>query len=223
MRKLKIAITQREVESDNRSKEARDALSQDWVVYLEQLVPGCLIYPIPNRLFNVVDWLQSLCPDIIILSNGNDWGKSPYRDKLETKIVDWAFKQKIHLLGVCRGMQVLNVLGNGIIEQKISEHTSEKHVAVAHSIILLDTPINEFNSTCDVFVNSFHNLGVIHDGLSHNYIPFAQDNDGVIEGFYHPKLPVLAIQWHPERKGGSKEFNSTLLSRFFNEGAFWNG
>ncbi len=81
---VKIVITQREVEN-SRYVDHRDALSQDWVVFLEELIPGCVVLPLPNRLSAVRDWLEVVLPDVMLFSNGNDWGASNYRDDNERK------------------------------------------------------------------------------------------------------------------------------------------
>ena len=48
-------------------------------------------------------------------------------------------------------------------------------------------------------VNSFHHYGVKIEDLSPALTPLAVAEDGVVEAIYHPKAPILGIQWHPER------------------------
>ncbi len=45
--------------------------------------------------------------------------------------------------------------------------------------------------------------------------------DGIVEGLYHPQLPVLAVQWHPERPNPATQFDVEILGRFLREGEFW--
>lgn len=47
------------------------------------------------------------------------------------------------------------------------------------------------------FVNSAHHQGCDRPGRGIEYVQVA--NDGTIEGFMHTKLPVIGVQWHPER------------------------
>lgn len=220
--KFKIVITQREVNNTS-YVDPRDALSQDWVVYLEQLIPSCVVLPIPNRLLAVTDWLDCIDPDVIILSNGNDWGSAVYRDTMEQYVVEWAKNKSIPLLGVCRGLQVLNIFAGGKLERDIAVASRIKHVATTHMVRILEGSFSKLTDSTEFMVNSFHNQGVTSNDLADCLVPFAWSTDGLIEGFYRKDKPVLAIQWHPERSNSNEKFDAILLTRFFYEGNFWNG
>jgi putative glutamine amidotransferase len=47
--------------------------------------------------------------------------------------------------------------------------------------------------------NSFHNQGVTEETLAPDLRVIALSHAGVVEALYHPDLPVLGTQWHPER------------------------
>jgi N5-(cytidine 5'-diphosphoramidyl)-L-glutamine hydrolase len=217
---VKIVITQREVEN-SRYVDHRDALSQDWVVFLEELIPGCVVLPLPNRLSAVRDWLEVVLPDVMLFSNGNDWGASHYRDDNERKVFQWVLAKGVPILGVCRGLQVMNIIGKGKLEGCLDDITDIGHVAESHDVAIEGAIFQEILGK-KISVNSYHNQGVVRANLSDDYMPFAVAEDSVIEGFYSNKSPLLAIQWHPEREGANTEFNTRVLKRFFIQGAFWN-
>ena len=218
---LKIVISQRVV--DNKDYvDPRDALSQDWIVYLENLLPNCIIVPMPNRLRSTIIWLNALRPDVVILSNGNDWGSSPHRDRSEEVLLDWATEKNIPLLGVCRGLQAINFLAGGGIEKKLKDVTNLNHVASEHDVKIRQGAFMKLAGNDSLRVNSFHREGVTEASLAREFTQFAIAQNGVVEGFFSNERAVLAIQWHPERANPSKKFDAVLLRQFFNKGAFWN-
>ena len=218
---LRIVISQRVV--DNKDYvDSRDALSQDWIVYLENLLPNCIIVPMPNRLRSSIIWLNAISPDVVILSNGNDWGNAPHRDRSEKVLLDWATEKNIPLLGVCRGLQALNFLAGGGIEKRLKDVTNLNHVGAEHDVQIRQAAFMKLAGNDSLRVNSFHNEGVTEASLASEFTQFAIAQNGVVEGFFSNERAVLAIQWHPERANPSKNFDTALLRQFFNNGAFWN-
>ena len=70
-------------------------------------------------------------------------------------------------------------------------------------------------------VNSFHNHGVLLDGLSSFLKTFDIAKDSVVEGFFHPELPILGIQWHPERQNNCELENKILIESMMTERKVW--
>ena len=64
-------------------------------------------------------------------------------------------------------------------------------------------------------VNSFHNNIIKLENLGKNLKPFAVANDYTIEGFYHTKLPMFGVMWHPERNLNDK--NELIIRKIFYE------
>ena len=62
-----------------------------------------------------------------------------------------------------------------------------------------------------IYVNSFHNNGVLNDNVAKNFKVFAYSEDGVVEGIYDNKNKIYAIQWHIERKSPDQSYNLKLL------------
>lgn len=139
----------------------------------------------------------------------------PQRDIYELKIMDYAFKNKKPVLGICRGMQLLNVFCGGTLYQDIETHRKEKSIPhVINDLYDEHTHEIEFakNSLFEkihgvqkcMFVNSVHHQGIkkLGDGLQ---IEALCREDGLVEGVLYKKNTedpmngkALGIQWHPE-------------------------
>lgn len=131
---------------------------------------------------------------------------SPLRDDFELSLCQKALAQQLPLLGICRGMQIINIALGGTIFQDISVQTNSnlKHSQQApreyatHSIFieknsLLSSLFGKEKTT----INSFHHQAV--DRLGEGLIPTAKSQDGLTEAIEHTNRPfVLGVQWHPE-------------------------
>ena len=121
-------------------------------------------------------------------------------DKIQFSILDDFVKAKKPVLGICRGHQLINVYFGGSLIQHID--TPEKHkwldddtnfhrVKTAGNSFLNDLYGDYFNS------NTSHHQAI--KKLGENMTACAMTDDGIIEGCYHKKLPVITVQFHPER------------------------
>ena len=137
----------------------------------------------------------------IILSGGDNIGDNSERDKTEEKILNYSIGKKIPLIGICRGMQVINKFFGGTI--KTSENSN--HVGNPHFVSLL-AKFASFLETKNLRVNSFHNNVIKQKNLGQNLEPFAISDDNTIEGFYHSKLPIFGVMWHPEREKNKLQY-----------------
>jgi len=208
---LKIGISQRIVHAENYD-EKRDALSHEWASFLEKLE----IIPIliPNSLVDVKTFLQQFHFDGIILSGGDDIGKNPERDSTEKTVIEYSIKNNIPILGICRGMQLLNSYFGGII----SKNLDSSHINKPHSLNINAVPFLKFLPE-SIDVNSFHNNIINQENLAKGLLMFAIDTrDKSIEGIYHETLPILGVMWHPERS--QNQINISLLTNFFIKNEF---
>ncbi|WP_304507118.1 gamma-glutamyl-gamma-aminobutyrate hydrolase family protein [Anaerotignum sp.] len=145
---------------------------------------------------------------------------SPLRDDFELSLCHLAIQNNIPLLGICRGMQIINIALGGTIFQDISVQTSStlKHSQQAprgygtHSIIMeKNSLLSSLWGKEKATVNSFHHqaVAVLGDGLRIS----AKSQDGLIEAIEHIENPfVLGVQWHPEAMKG--EDQRKLFSAF---------
>lgn len=137
-------------------------------------------------------------------------------DILQFDILARFTAQKKPVLGICKGLQLINVHFGGDITQHID--TAENHKWVGrdqfHYVFHCDLGRRDFFYQLygtSVKVNSAHHQAIrrVGEGL----VPVSRAGDNVIEGLIHRSLPILAVQWHPERlpEGGGE----SLLSYFF--------
>ena len=150
----------------------------------------------------------------LILSGGDNIGDSQDRDETEQKIINYSLEKKIPLIGICRGMQVINTFFGGTIETL----ENSKHVGDPH-FVSLNKNFASFLHTEKLQVNSFHNNVIRQKNLGKNLEPFAMANDDTTEGFYHTKLPIFGVMWHPER---TPNYGNELIIRkiFYEKGNF---
>lgn len=206
-KKLTIGISLRVVESTDYN-EKRDALSQDWPKFFEKLGINPLL--IPNTTKNVSSFLDDMQVQGLILSGGDNIGDSQDRDKTEQKIINYCFGKKIPLIGICRGMQVINTFFGGTIETL----ENSKHVGDSH-FVSLNQNFASFLQTEKLQVNSFHNNVIKQKNLGKNLKSFAMASDNTIEGFYHTELPIFGVMWHPERT--PNDGNELIIRKIFYE------
>ena len=130
----------------------------------------------------------------------------PARDSYELAFLKLVLENNKPMLGICRGVQVLNVLYGGDLYQDIPTQIGSEVIhraavmgeAAMHSVeVYEDTPLARITGESAIEVNSFHHQSV--KNLGSGLLPMAKSPDGVIEGAYVPeKRFALAVQWHPE-------------------------
>lgn len=132
----------------------------------------------------------------------------PDRDEYDFLLLKEAKKRKIPILGICRGLQLINVFEGGTLYQDLSyiksnyeilKHSQDYGPTIkTHSIeIKENTILYDIFKEKNIMVNSFHHQ-VIKD-LAKDYIVSANAKDGVIEAIENVKYPfLLGVQWHPE-------------------------
>jgi len=218
-----VALTMRIVEAGGYN-ELRDAISHDWTKFLEahEIVPLL----VPNAMNRPELLLERLGAEGVIIGNGEDipviYGDgqtidfSGPRERTEKKILDYAMRNRLPVLGVCRGMQFINLYFGGSLARcdDICQKPGQ-HVSARHPIEIVEGRFVDVSSD-GITVNSYHGNCVTQDSISPSLEVFATDIEGrVIEGFYHPELPVVGIQWHPEREGASEELDLAIMEKLF--------
>jgi putative glutamine amidotransferase len=165
--------------------EVRDALDVRLSALFWEL--GFLPIPMASAIRDHEEYIHTLMPDAVVLSGGNDIGQAPERDQLETELLAHAVKYHLPVLGICRGMQIINHHQGGMLR------LLSGHVAVRHRLTgpLVGPGGRE--------VNSYHNQGLLDADLGVDLEATAWSDDGVVEALRHQEWPWLGIMWHPER------------------------
>lgn len=117
---------------------------------------------------------------------------NPHLEHFDNTILLKLIKNKIPVFGICRGLQTINVLFGGKLNQHIYQHPkSFNDEDLVHKVVTKNG--EEFK------VNSFHHQAVSKLGVG---LLMEARSDGArtyIEAISHSTLPVFAVQWHPER------------------------
>lgn len=123
----------------------------------------------------------------------------PVLDRLQLTILRSFVLHKKPVLGICKGMQLINIYFGGDIIQHLSSYKQHQydgqdqvHNTTAVSGSLLHKLYGEHFT-----VNSAHHQGVDIPGRGIHYTQSC--SDGVTEGLSHSFLPIIGVQWHPER------------------------
>ena len=211
MKKINIALTMREREN-NKYKEKYNAVSYQMIDFLNTLNFNVFLIPINNFKINFLDSFN--CSGVI-LGPGEDTKfnlkkkKGTKRDLIEYQIFRYALKNNIPLLGICRGMQILNLFYGGKI------NIVRNHVTRSHKISIVDNKFRSKYLKKNIYKNSYHDYGICDYNLSKHLTPWAYVDD-VVEGFYDKKKKVYAIGWHPERYKIFKEDDLKFIKHIFN-------
>jgi putative glutamine amidotransferase len=146
------------------------------------------------------------------------------RDTLEINMIRYAIENKIPMLCICRGLQILNVANGGTL---IPDIPSDYDTIIQHRggtskhwVNLTEkTLLNDICSTTGDTVNSYHHQAVRDIASAYRAVAFAED--GIIEAIElkdissHPF--ILGVQWHPEAMDNSHPLSGPIAERFINE------
>ena len=196
-----IAVSQR-VAVYPPAGERRDCLDQSWTSFLAHC--GLTPLPVPNDVAAIRHLVAMTPIRGILLTGGNNLagygGDAPERDAAENTLLDIADERALPILGVCRGMQVIQHRF-GIPLRRVSGHVTPRQV------IAVDGE--------PVAVNSYHDLGTTE--TAGPLAVWAVASDGVVKAIRHAEKPILAVMWHPERMRPFTQRDVELFRNFFGQ------
>ena len=150
----------------------------------------------------------------------------PERDVFEEKIYRYSQEKKLPLLGICRGMQLINVLEGGKLIQDLdngNERHKKEESDKEHNIVAEDgTLLSDIARSQKGRVNSAHHQAIDPNAIGDNLTVNAYDdnNEKIIEGLEFKnksgKEFMLCVQWHPERMKNKEEnpFSENIKQQF---------
>ena len=119
------------------------------------------------------------------------------RDAEELALCLQFLSQGKPVLGICRGMQILNVALGGTLLQHIEGHGTSNGMDGLHTVTTQPTEFLGQLYGRKFVVNTAHHQAVL--ALGEGLQPIQWAADGIIEGIAHRELPAWGVQWHPER------------------------
>lgn len=186
------------------------------------LAAGGIPVILPAHTDAVDDLLDTL--DGVVFSGGGDiepqhWGEEPHekaygfdkeRDDFELQAIRKVVERDMPMLGICRGIQTINVAHGGSIIQDIPDQLpgSQEHRqqvegkmrnATSHTVAIKesDNLLYRIHGDTTMETNSFHHQSI--KDIGKNLEVIATSEDGVIEAVWNPRMTFgLAVQWHPE-------------------------
>jgi putative glutamine amidotransferase len=211
-----------------------DYLLSDYSQAILQAGGAAVVIPVAQdrrSLVTILDRVQGL-----ILSGGPDlhprcYGEEPIGglgeidaalDEMELSIAQMALDRDLPLLGICRGIQVLNVALGGTLYQDIPSqvpaaicHTPRTDKAVnTHTVQFEDgSTLHRTFGELEIWVNSQHHQAL--KGVARGLVVTARARDGVVEAVELPGRGFVAgVQWHPEGTWREDPFSQKLFSAF---------
>lgn len=184
-----------------------------------------------------IDQIFGMC-DGLVMTGGHDVNPECYgesdrygnlhccdaRDEMEFALLERAISSDKPVLGICRGLQIMNVFCGGTLYQDLpSEHPSDvdhhqhppydrpaHHVRLCeHTSLFDDLQVNV------LAVNSYHHQA-IHD-LAQGLVAMAISEDGLVEAIDRPESRYFrAVQWHPEFLYKADEPSRCIFRSFVN-------
>ena len=206
----RIGLTQR-VEVVEAYGERRDCLDQQWARLLESM-PAVPV-PLPNVTSVPDSLIDTLGLDGVILTGGNNLstissvGAAPERDVFERRLVEGCLRKNTPVLGVCRGMQLLNCHFGGSLVP------IDGHVALRHCVEI--DGYQELWPNSRINVNSYHDYGVSDEILAESLEAVGFSSDGSVEALRHRSRNIWGIMWHPEREAPFAAPDLKLLRAIF--------
>ena len=127
----------------------------------------------------------------IMMMGGNNIGDFVERDNLEYELISASLNNQIPLIGICRGMQVINTYFGGSLKS-IKNHVNVRHI------------VSNINISFEV--NSYHDFALAK--CPNMYEVLAMSEDNCIEAIKHKKLSWEGWMWHPERDNKIDKINN---------------
>ena len=202
-----------------KSKKIYSVINNDYIKAVQKAGGIPILIPFSSNIENIKEYIDKI--QGIIFTGGEDISPLVYnedplkeveciieeRDRFELELFKEVYEKQIPILGICRGLQLINIALGGNLYQDINfqipnsyghapKNTSRHNLY--HSVkIEKDSKLFDIFKTEDLKVNSFHHQSIKKLGTDLKIT--ALSNDGIIEAVESTNEKFLvAVQWHPE-------------------------
>jgi putative glutamine amidotransferase len=196
----------------------RSYVNEDYVKAVTAAGGIPVILPMLSDKSVIDHYIQSI--DALVLSGGHDvepmyYGEQPLqkigrtlpeRDDYDIMLIERAMEKEIPILGICRGMQIMNVAFGGSLYQDLDyipecnlrhDQYSDPSLATHEVAVTSGSKLHGILRQDRIRTNSFHHLAVKE--LAKPFKVVAKADDGVVEAVEHRDYPfAIGVQWHPE-------------------------
>ena len=167
---------------------------------------GFILFPVCSD--NGLEEIAAMCSGLIIAGRDRDinpryYGEEPlegleypgdsYEDELDFRLIELFEKSNKPILGICSGLQSLNIYHGGTLKQHIVDHTSKEQL-VRHNIDIEEDSFIYSLYGSKTEVNSIHHQAI--NKVADGFKVTAVAEDGNIEAI--EKGNLIGVQWHPE-------------------------
>jgi putative glutamine amidotransferase len=141
----------------------------------------------------------------------------PEADRITFEVMREAVAERRPLLGICRGLQQLNVALGGTLHEHMTGHVVKADDPFVATTVRAeaDTEIARLGASAPVMCSHHQAIRVVGDGLRVT----ARASDGTVEAIEHMDAPVAAVQWHPEYPAVAREQLAPLVRALLERGA----
>lgn len=215
------------------ARSSRIWMRSEYLQAVEEAGGVPVVLPLTTKVSTIESLLDRF--DGFLLTGGQDVDPAIYgqkkkslcgevcaeRDALERLVIQGAESRDKPLLGICRGIQILNATLGGTLYQDLpTEHPGVEHDmeppydrAIHRVFVLEGTPLADIVGSGSIEVNSYHHQAI------RDLVPSLQvsavSEDGIVEAVWMPgKRFFQAVQWHPETLYRKEEKCRRLIEVF---------
>lgn len=167
---------------------------------------GFILFPVCSA--SGIEEIASICSGLIIAGRDRDinpkyYGEEPlqgltysednYEDVLDFRLIELFEAYNKPIIGICSGLQSLNIYHGGSLKQHIDKHTSKVEL-VRHKINIEENSFIHSLYGNNAVVNSIHHQAI--NRVADDFKVTAVSEDGTIEAI--EKGNLIGVQWHPE-------------------------